>query len=101
MAKDQAVLERDLAQTKEYASTLSGEVERNKKEIGNLRKQVEEGAAVQAENDQLKAELKELGGRVKALETGLEKAGAAAAAGEEAVAAGKAVVDGLRKLGAI
>lgn len=101
MSADTAVLEQDLAQTKEYASQLSGEVERNKKEIGNLRKAVEEGAAIQAANDQLKAELAEAKKQIKTLEAGLAKADAAAAAGEKAIAAGKAVVDGLRELGAL
>lgn len=102
MAEDNtAVLERELYDVKQYASDLSGTVERNKKEIGNLRKEVEKSAALASELDQAKAALAEANGKIKSLEAALKKADAAAANAEKAVAAGKAISDALGQLSSL
>lgn len=102
MAKeDTAVLERELHETKTYASELSAANERSKKEIGNLRKSVEATAALEAENKALKAALAEAQAQNRALEAGLAKANAAAEAGDKAVAAGKAIKDALGQLSSL
>lgn len=96
-----AALEQDLAAKAEYASELSGEVERQKKEIGELRKQAEKLEESEAANKVLKGALDAAQTEIKNLGKALDKANAAAEAGEQAIAAGKEVVDGLRKLGAL
>ena len=102
MSEDKtAVLERDLAAKAEHASALSGQLEAQKKELGQLRKDVAQVAVLKDEKAVLQAALDQANGQVKALEAGLAKAGAAVAAGEKAIAAGKAISDGLNQLAAL
>lgn len=101
MPKDTAVLERELQDTKEHASELAGQNERNKKEIGNLRKAVAAGEELDQENAALKVAAVKNAAKIKALEAALAGAGREAAKGEKAVAAGKAISDALGQLSAL
>lgn len=101
MSQDTNVLERELYDVKTYASDLSGQNERNKKEIGLLRKAVAAAAERDQENAELKIGIVQLNAQIKALEAGLAKANEQAAAGAKAVASGKAIVDALGQLSAL
>lgn len=101
MPKDTAVLERELQDTKEHASELAGQNERNKKEIGNLRKALAVGEELDQENAALKIAAVKNAAKIKALEAGLVKANEQAAAGAKAVAAGKAISEALGQLSAL
>lgn len=102
MSEDKAaVLERDLAAKAEHASAISGQLEAQKKELGQLRKDVAQVAVLKEEKAVLQAALDQANGQIKTLEAGLKKAGEAVAAGEKAVAAGKAISDGLAQLAAL
>ena len=93
-------LERELYEVKTYASELSGVNERNKKEIGNLRKAAAAAAELDLVNADLKIALVQAQAQIKALEAGLVKANEQAAAGAKAVAAGKAISEALGQLSA-
>ena len=101
MPQDTAVLERELYDVKTYASELSGANERNKKEIGTLRKAVAAAAELDLVNADLKIALVQAQAQIKALEAGLGKAIEQAAAGAKAVAAGKAISEALGQLSAL
>jgi len=100
MSEDTAVLERELYDVKTYASELSGQNERNKKEIGTLRKAVAAAAELDQVNADLKIALLASAAKIKSLEEGLAKANEQAAAGAKAVAAGKAITAALGQLSA-
>lgn len=101
MSQDTAVLERELYDVKTYASELSGTNERNKKEIGSLRKAVAAAAELDQVNAALKMAAVQDAAKIKALEAGLVKANEQAAAGAKAVAAGKAISEALGQLSAL
>lgn len=101
MSEDTAVLERELYDVKTYASDLSGQNERSKKEIGTLRKAVAAAAELDQVNAGLKLALVDANAKIKALEAECAKAAAKAAAGDQAVAAGKAISDALGQLSAL
>ena len=94
-------LHRDLQAKAEYASVLSQQVEAFKKELGNARKAADRVPEIEAERDVAKAALVEANGKIKSLEASLASASACAAKGDAAIAAGKAIADGLKQLGAL
>ena len=99
MAVDvEAVLHRDLAETKAHASGLSQQVEALKKELGNSRKQAGLVAGLEASKADLAEQLKGADVKIKLLERELASAVGALQAGQEKIAAAEAIADGIQKL---
>lgn len=91
-------LERELYDVKEYASGLSAEVQRLKKELGSARKAAQAAADLEVEVKELKEQADAQAKNVRSLVQQLAKRDADLAALEEKVDAAKAIADGLAKL---
>jgi hypothetical protein len=101
MAVAEAALHRDLAETKAHASGLSQQVEALKKELGNARKQADLVPGFEADALRAAGDLAEALAEIKRLNAALGSASARADKGDAAVAAAKAVADGLKALSAL
>ena len=92
----QAKLEHELVAVKALLSDASAEVERSKKEIGNLRKEAAKVSQLKEEKADIVAALASASAKIRALEASLADAGKKLATLAEQAAAGQAIADALK-----